>query len=175
SSLRHLPPGSPVLELAHGPGHLQASLMARSVRAYGIDLSPQMGELARERLLGQGFPARLALAKAQTLPFPAGTFAAVISTFPTEFIADPATLSEVRRVLRPGAPLIVVPTAAFTSGGAGKAALGWAYRATGQHDAAQSQRCRIAEVFEPHGFTVEVFDEPCPRSLALVVVARKSP
>ena len=175
SSLRHLPPGSPVLELAHGPGHLQAALMARSVRAYGIDLSPQMGEQARERLLMKGFPARLARARAQELPYPANTFAAVISTFPTEFIADPATLSEVRRVLRPGAPLIVVPTATFTSGGAGKTALGWAYRATGQHDAAPGRHDRIAALFEPHGFTVEIFEEPCPRSLALVVVARKSP
>jgi len=174
ASLRHLPPGNPVLELAHGPGHLQVSLMAREKRSYGIDYSLEMGWLAHARLSGRGDPARLACARAQALPYPAGTFAAVISTFPSDFITDPATLSEVRRVLRSGAPLIIVPSASFTSGGVAKAALGLAYRATGQNSDSHASHERIAHFLEPHGFTVDVFEEPCPRSLALVVVARKS-
>ncbi|MFN8379055.1 MAG: class I SAM-dependent methyltransferase [Anaerolineae bacterium] len=175
SSLNHLPAGSPVLELAHGPGHLQVSLAERGVRAYGLDYSEQMGRQARKRLRGKGYPARLTRARAQALPFPAETFVAVVSTFPNEYISDPETLREVHRVLQSGAPLIIVPTASFTGGGIGKTALDWAYRATGQHDLTQPKRDRIAGLFQPYGFEVEVFEEPCPRSQALVVVARKSP
>lgn len=175
SSLRHLPAGGPVLELAHGPGHLQVALAARGVIACGLDLSPQMGRQAYKRLRRQSYPARLARARVQALPFASETFTAVLSTFPTEYIIEPATLREVQRVLIPGAPLIIVPTASFTSGGAGKAALGWAYRATGQHGAAHANLEPIAGLFQPYGFAVDVYEEPCPRSLALVVVARKSP
>ena len=160
ASLCHLPPGGPVLELAHGPGHLQVALAGRGVLAYGIDFSAQMGRQARKRLRGKGYPARLARSRAQELPFPAETFAAVLSTFPTEYMVDPATLREVHRVLKPGAPLIIVPAASFTGGGAGRTALDWAYRATGQHDTAHTRHDRIPNLFAPYGFSVEVFEEP---------------
>jgi ubiquinone/menaquinone biosynthesis C-methylase UbiE len=42
------------------------------------------------------------------LPFGDATFDSVVSTFPTEYIADPIALHEIARVLRPGGRLIVV-------------------------------------------------------------------
>ncbi len=175
SALRHLPPGEPVLELAHGPGHVQVALAERGVHACAIDLSPQMGRQAQHRLIERGFPVRLARSRAQALPFASETFVALISTFPTEFMFNPATLNEARRVLRPGAPLIIVPSAAFTGRGAGETALEWAYRVTGQRSARGSSLGQVAGFFTAYGFAVETFAEPCPRSTALVIVARKSP
>ena len=176
AALRHLPPAaSPVLELAHGPGHLQVTLAQRGLRAFGLDYSAQMGRQARRRLNRAGYPSRLVRARAQALPYADESFAAVVSTFPTEYIVDPRTLDEVRRVLRPGAPLIIVPAASFTKRGAGQAALAWAYQVTGQRNAEQTRQDNIAHYFEPHGFMVEVFEEACPHSVALVVVCRKSP
>jgi SAM-dependent methyltransferase len=45
---------------------------------------------------------------AQRLPFNAASFDTVVSTFPSEYIYDPATIAEVERVLRPGGRLIVI-------------------------------------------------------------------
>ena len=174
ASLRHLPAGEPVLELAHGPGHLQVTLQERGVRVFGIDYSPQMGRQAQRRIRSAGYSPALSRARAQVLPYASETFAAVVSTFPTEYIVDPRTLAEVHRVLQPGAPLIIVPTAAFVRGGAGTAALEWAYRATGQRSGAANRTESIASLIEPYGFSVTCFEEACPRSVALVVVARKS-
>lgn len=175
SALRHLPPGEPVLELAHGPGHLQVRLAEQGVHAVGIDLSPQMGRQAQRRLAKQGHVARIMRARAQRLPFADAIFSAVVSTFPAEFIVQPETLAEVWRVLQPGAPLIIVPSAVFHSGGAAKTALEWAYRVTGQRDGQQAAGTGLAQYFEAHGFALDMFEEACPRSAALVLVARKNP
>jgi ubiquinone/menaquinone biosynthesis C-methylase UbiE len=175
TALRHLPPGDPVLELAHGPGHLQVALAAHNRRAVGIDLSAQMGRQARRRLQRAGQSVRLSRADVQALPFADQSFSAVISTFPTEFITWPQTLGEVRRVLQPGAPLIIVPLASFSSGGVAAAGLEWAYRVTGQRTTPAAPETGIESYFAPHGFSVQTFQEPCPRSTALVIVARKTP
>ena len=107
-------PGSTVLELGAGTGDLQIDLRSAGLHAYGVDLSPAMLRRARRKARRQGAPIpRLARARAQALPFPAAAFAAVVSTFPNEYIFDPVTLAEIRRVLRPGGRLVVVPSAAL--------------------------------------------------------------
>src|SRR5688572_31722362 len=42
--------GTRVLELGHGPGHLQHALLNRGLFTVGLDESAQMGLLARRRL-----------------------------------------------------------------------------------------------------------------------------
>lgn len=125
-------PGGPVLELAHGPGHLLLRMACQEFRPVGLDLSPQMGALARRRLARAGLPPRLVRARAQRLPFPDGAFRAIVATFPTEFILDPATAREAARVLAPGGMVVVVPVAIP----GGRDPLAWAlrllYRITGQ-------------------------------------------
>ena len=121
-------PGGPVLELAHGPGHLLVSMARRGLRPVGLDLSPQMSALARRRLRRAGFPPRLVRARAQRLPFPDGAFRALVATFPTEFILDPATA----RVLAPGGTAIVVPVAIPGGHDPIARALRLLYRITGQ-------------------------------------------
>jgi SAM-dependent methyltransferase len=41
--------GQRVLEIGHGPGHMLAALRAQGVNVIGLDLSPFMGQMARQR------------------------------------------------------------------------------------------------------------------------------
>jgi ubiquinone/menaquinone biosynthesis C-methylase UbiE len=52
---------------------------------------------------------------AQALPFHAGSFDSVVSTFPTEFIFDPATLKEMARVMGQGGTVVVVAGVMFNA------------------------------------------------------------
>ena len=102
--------GTDVLEVGCGIGTLSADMARAGYRCVAVDLSPQMVAATRSRLrrLGLLDRAMVLRACAQALPFPDASFDSVVSTFPTEYIADPATLREIGRVLRPGGRLIVV-------------------------------------------------------------------
>jgi ubiquinone/menaquinone biosynthesis C-methylase UbiE len=97
--------GTRILELGHGPGHLQRTLLDRGLVAVAMDESAPMGTLAKRRL---GDTQRLTRALAQKIPFASESFDSVISTFPSEYIFDMQTLSEAHRVLRSGGRLIVL-------------------------------------------------------------------
>ncbi|MBK8025917.1 MAG: methyltransferase domain-containing protein [Chloroflexi bacterium] len=174
-ALRFLPPNTtgPVLELAHGPGHLQSDLATAGYRVYGLDLSPSMGRIARRRLLGRGLPAHLVRARAQTLPFADGQLAAVISTFPTDFIVDPRTLAECSRVLTSDGRLVIVPSAVLTGTGLIARGIEFLYRITGQRGGGALSADELQPIFGPYGFEVDVFDEECPHSRVTVIVGRK--
>ena len=96
--------GNRVLEIGHGPGHLQRILLSRNLFAVGIDESAQMGRLAIRNLtgfLGSGTndlynvytQIRLTRGMAQKLPFPNASFDTIVATFPTQYITDPDTLA----------------------------------------------------------------------------------
>jgi ubiquinone/menaquinone biosynthesis C-methylase UbiE len=172
AALKHLrvPEGSLLLELAHGTGNLQLDLRALGLQAVGYDLSPYMGQIARRKMQQAGLPVRLARGRAQQLPFADGSFVAVISTFPTNFILENETLSEVYRVLQPGGQFLIVPNGVLNSGGAAEAGIEWLYRVTGQREAGAFD---VNSFFEQHGFSAEILQESCPRSVATVIVARK--
>ncbi len=121
--------GERVLELGHGPGHLQKALQEQGFSAFGLDLSRQMGALARQRL---GNTARLVQAKAQALPFPKQSFACLIATFPSEYILDRSTLEEAERVLQDGGKIIVLPGVRFRAAKWTWKLLGRLWQATGQ-------------------------------------------
>lgn len=107
--------GKCVLEVGMGTGNMQVDLRRRGYEAWGVDLSPQMlrqaAGKARRRNLSPFWACR---ARAEALPFPAECFDSVVSTFPSEYIVAPATLSEIRRVLRPGGRLVIVPAGWIT-------------------------------------------------------------
>jgi ubiquinone/menaquinone biosynthesis C-methylase UbiE len=172
AALKHLAvePGNLILELAHGTGNLQLDLLGAGHRTIGYDLSPYMGRIASAKLRKHGYPVKLTRGKAQQLPFPAGTFGAVISTFPTNFIIQPDTLHEVHRVLKSGGQFIIVPNGVLTGGGVSEAGIEWLYKVTGQRGESTTT---MNDFFTPYGFTVETYNEPCPRSVAQVIVAQK--
>ena len=168
----HTQPGSLILELAHGTGNLQLDLYERGYIPVGFDISPFMGRIARRKLYQHGLPIRLIRGRAQQLPFASASFQAVVCTFPTNFIFMTETLSEANRVLQPEGQLLIVPNGILTGRGAADAAVEWLYRATGQRG---GERFDMARLFDTYGFNVQVVQEPCPRSLATVIVAHKRP
>lgn len=132
AALPLIPDDGPVLELAHGPGHLLLRMARQGLRPVGLDLSPQMGALARRRLRRSSLSPRLVQARAQRLPFRDGAFRAVVATFPTEFILDSATAREAARVLAPGGTVVIVPVALPGGRDPLARALRLLYRVTGQ-------------------------------------------
>lgn len=99
-----------VLELGCGLGDLLADMLEAGYACRAVEHSPQMVEAARETLQKRrlGPPGLVLQGSAQKLPFAEGSFDNVVSTFPSEYIYDPATISEIARVLRPGGRLIVI-------------------------------------------------------------------
>lgn len=102
--------GHDILELGCGPGDLLADMLDAGYACQAIERSPQMVRAARATLRRRqaGSPELIIQGSAQALPFADGCFDCVVSTFPAEYIADPATIAEVARVLRPGGRLIVI-------------------------------------------------------------------
>ncbi|NWF63566.1 MAG: methyltransferase domain-containing protein [Chloroflexi bacterium] len=142
--------GTRILELGHGPGHLQRLLLDQGLTPVALDESMQMGRLAKRRL---GTKQQLTRGLSQSLPYPSEYFDTVVSTFPSEYIFDPRTLSEVRRVLRTRGRLIVLP-AAFPSNGF----LKWLYKFTGENPQAldHALKERLKHPLLKAGFTVEI-------------------
>ena len=102
--------GHDILELGCGLGDLLADMLEMGSNCRAVEHSPQMVAAARDTLrkrhLGQD--ATVMQGSAQGLPFSDATFDTVVSTFPSEYIYDPDTISEIARILRPGGRLLVI-------------------------------------------------------------------
>lgn len=97
----------PVLEVGFGTGELLSAMARRGWPAVGIDLSTAMQRQTAAKLRRRGLFVPCLQGRAQQLPFADASFGSVVATFPAEYIVDPASLAEFRRVLRPGGRLIV--------------------------------------------------------------------
>jgi SAM-dependent methyltransferase len=118
---RHLPPQGPaarVLDAGGGPGRYTIALAERGYTMTLLDLSPGTVALARRKVAAAG-PAVAARVEAcvegsftDLAAFPDGRFDAVLCLGAAlSHVVDPAarrrTLAELRRVAKPGAPLLV--------------------------------------------------------------------
>ena len=121
-----------VLEIGHGPGHLQATMHKRGLLAFGLDESRQMGRQSMRLLKRKGFPANLTCGLAQHLPFSDAVFDTVTATFPSEYIFALETLAEIRRVLAQGGNLVILPSAWITGKGLLKGLARELFAVTGQ-------------------------------------------
>ena len=100
--------GARVLDLCCGTGDL-ALLAPPGIRPVGCDLTPAMLEIAHAKAnrIGVGVP--LVAGDAMRLPFRSGTFDAAVIGFGVRNLPDLAAgFSELRRVLAPGAPVVVL-------------------------------------------------------------------
>lgn len=172
--------GENVLELAHGPGHMLMELKSAGFRPVGIDLSSSMGRLANNNLRKAGVNADLVRGRSQALPFPDGSFDSILATFPTEFIVDPATVSEGYRTLKSSGKVIVVAEARLTGGGIIRNFIEWLYFITGQRQILQDDErgasfwSRSRQVYLNAGFDVQVERVRLEGSIVTVAIASKN-
>ncbi len=96
------------LEVAAGSG-LNFEWYPADVDLTGVDLSPAMLALARERAPALGLQAELREADAEQLPFRDASFDTVVCTLAVCEIPDrEAAIAEMYRVLRPGGRLLLL-------------------------------------------------------------------
>ena len=180
--------GNRVLEIGHGPGHLQRILLRRNLFAVGIDESAQMGRLAKRNLTRFSDSGTNNISKltdqhraytqmsltrgiAQQLPFPNESFDTIVATFPTEYITDPRTLTEVKRCLSNGGRLIVLPAALPKN-----PFLDWLFKVTHQSptEAIEVVKTKLKEPFVAAGFESEVKVLDVKSGILLLVLAINS-
>ncbi len=120
--LAALPTGARVLDVATGAGALLVSALRHGADAVGIDFSPGMVEIARERAAEIAAGDRALVMDGQNLDFPADSFDAAFSIFGVFMFPDPAAgFAEMARVLRPDGLAAVAVWE--NAGGAGPAEL----------------------------------------------------
>jgi ubiquinone/menaquinone biosynthesis C-methylase UbiE len=135
--------GKRVLEIGFGPGHIQKELLSQGYQSFGLDESWQMTKIARQRLkklTSKQYVQSLVRSKAQAIPFSTGYFDSVISTFPSEYIFDVETLSEISRILNKQGKLVIVLSVSIRPTNILQHAAAWLFRQTGQSIEKQSQR-----------------------------------
>ncbi|MES4888401.1 methyltransferase domain-containing protein [Streptomyces sp. NPDC096012] len=92
---------APVADLGSGPGHVTALLHARGARAFGVDLSPAMVDLAR----ATHPQLRFHVGSMTSLDLPDGTLGGILALYSTIHVPDdhlPRAFAEFRRTLVPG-------------------------------------------------------------------------
>jgi demethylmenaquinone methyltransferase/2-methoxy-6-polyprenyl-1,4-benzoquinol methylase len=107
-------PNQTVLDIATGTADLLLSLFRKSRQVEfgtGLDMSPKMLGLAREKIAGRQLDNRISLVRADALclPFANGSLDAVTIGFGIRNVPDvPVALAEMHRVLRPGGKVLIL-------------------------------------------------------------------
>jgi demethylmenaquinone methyltransferase/2-methoxy-6-polyprenyl-1,4-benzoquinol methylase len=98
-----------ILDVATGTAAVAIELVhaAPGRTVVGIDQSPEMLEVARER--SRGLPIEFAQGRGESLPFGDGEFDALTFTYLLRYVDDPlATMRELARVVRPGGTIAML-------------------------------------------------------------------
>ncbi len=138
-----------------------------------VDESLPMNKLAFKKLLSTSWNPLIINGYAQSIPFPDQFFDHVVTTFPTEYIFDPDTLSEIKRVLAPGGTLIVMPVAVFTGTNLPVKAVQLLHHLTGQAPARLDKLTtdRILQPIELAGYHIDIHLPQVGISQVLIAVA----
>jgi SAM-dependent methyltransferase len=109
--------GQRVLDLGTGTGSLAiraAALVGPTGRVTGVDISPEMLAVTRQRLVASGhMNIDLREGRAEQLPADDGTFDSLMASLSLMYVIDRAAAArEIRRVLRPGGRFVAAVWAA---------------------------------------------------------------
>lgn len=105
--LNRLPADPVITELGVGTGRIALPFIQRGVRYTGFDVSEQMTERLKAKLDGDLRRAQVVLADiTQPLPLPEASQDAVIAVHILHLVDPVATLTQVRRILKPGGALV---------------------------------------------------------------------
>jgi len=159
-----------VLELGHGTGFLQTAMLEQGQSMIGLDASAHMGRQASRRIRRKGYQPMLVNGTAQNLPFLQASFDRVVATFPSEYISDPMTLKEIRRVLAPGGKAIVLLLAWITGNSLLERATSWLFHFTGQSFHWEDH---YLDPVRQAGFRAQTETIPLKNSILLVIVLEK--
>jgi SAM-dependent methyltransferase len=172
AALPHLG-GNRILELGHGPGHLQVALLSSGKQAYALDESRQMNRIAARKVKGAGLEPKVVNGYAQILPFSSASYEHVVATFPSEYIFQPSTLFEIKRVLVPDGNMVIIPAAIFSGHGFLVRLLRLVYRITGQapDEFNQATMDHFTLPLKHAGFDTATHLHPIKNSQVLVVIA----
>ena len=166
--------GSRVLELGHGPGILQLALHEHGFQVFGLDESCQMSRQAARRLRKKGMDVNLSRGHAQSLPFTQSAFQCVAITFPSEYIFEPRTLTEIQRVLLPGGRLVILPIAWITGKRPLERLAAWLFRITGEAPGKPGELSpELKSLFARAGFEVRKETVRLKSSTLLFILAKR--
>jgi demethylmenaquinone methyltransferase / 2-methoxy-6-polyprenyl-1,4-benzoquinol methylase len=99
-------PGARALDLATGTGDIAFGLAEQGARVVGLDITPRMIELAREKVTSHR-SARFLVGDMLALPFAAASFDIVTTGSGLRNVPNlPAAIEEIRRVLSPGGRVV---------------------------------------------------------------------
>ncbi len=165
-----------VLELGFGTGRLQRLFFENGIFTFGVDESREMINRSRRFLRNNSAPLRLIRGYAQSLPFRSENFDTVVSTFPAEYIFDPATILEIRRVLLPTGKFILLPTAWITGTSLPEQLLAWLLRVLGYSRGGPGSISKtFKDQFLHAGFEMHSEIIGCKGSQVLIIKAQKQP
>ena len=104
----NLRPGSTMLDVATGTGHVAIAAARRFCQATGIDYVPELVDTAHARATAEGLDIEFREADAENLPFPDASFDYVMSAIGVMFTADHQRAArELLRVCKPGGKVAV--------------------------------------------------------------------
>ncbi|MCW3152850.1 class I SAM-dependent methyltransferase [Achromobacter spanius] len=151
--------GQKVLDVAAGNGNASLAAARRWCEVVSTDYVPTLLSRARERAAAERLKIEFQEADAEALPFPTGSFDAVLSTFGVMFTADQdKAAAELVRVCRPGGK---IGLANWTP----ESFVGQLFKTIGKHvpppagvksPALWGTRARIDEMFGAHASAIQV-------------------
>jgi ubiquinone/menaquinone biosynthesis C-methylase UbiE len=109
--------GENVVDVGCGTGTLAIALSSKVApgEAHGVDASPQMIEVARQKSAKAGLDVDFRVALIEAIPFPEDSFDLVTSSLMLHHLPDELKgrgLAEIRRVLKPGGRFVAMDFAA---------------------------------------------------------------
>ena len=108
--LAEVEPGQRALDVATAAGHTALALAQRGARVLGLDLTPEMLDVARRLAAERGLTdVEFGLGDAETLPLDDRSFDRVVCRIALHHFPNPAQATrEMARVLKPGGRLVLV-------------------------------------------------------------------